>query len=212
MARLNDRRCHIAFTDSRGTGLQEIIDRKNGVEYLEIRVAKGASLHHLSRKASAHLDKYPFDVVYIAGGACDITTKNHETNLISFLWDPPDKVEFHLLEVLNLEDRHMSKSHPAAKVIFCPLVGIDLSKAVSGHLTHASQQEAVDKAVFSFNTQIFKIGKRREVFLPSLHNSIHRSIRGSRRCYYDHLQDGLHPDEGLRQKWAEDFVKAIGRN
>ena len=212
MAKINDRRCHIAFLDSRGTGLQNIVDRINGNEYLEIRISKGASLHHLSRKASAHLVKYPFDVIYIAGGACDITTKNYETNVISFLWDPPSKVESHLTEVLDLEDKYMSEAHPAAKVIFCPLVGIDLSRAVSIQLINKHQQEAVNNAIFNFNTQTFKINKRRGNFSPALHNSIHKSIRGTKRSYYDHLQDGVHPDEELREKWAHDLVKAVGLN
>ena len=89
MASLNERRCHVAFLDGRGAGLQEKIVEINKGEYLEARVHNGATFHSLSRLASAHLGSYPFDVVYIAGGACDVTTKDFDSGRISFDWNPP---------------------------------------------------------------------------------------------------------------------------
>ena len=126
MAQLGERRCQIVFMDSRAGGLQKKIDIVNQSEYLEIRERKGANLHQLSRLASAHLTKYPFDVVYIIGGACDITSKDAHTKLISFHWSPPERIGAHLLNSLKEEDKHMLTNHPAATVVFCPLVGVDL--------------------------------------------------------------------------------------
>ena len=89
MARLNDRRWHTALLDSRACGLQEKIDIINDGEYLGVRQYNGATLHELSGRASRHLDRYPFDVVYIAWGVCDITSKDDLTKAISFEWNPP---------------------------------------------------------------------------------------------------------------------------
>ena len=57
MARLNDRRCHVAFMDSRAAGLQSKVDELNDNEYLDVRRCNGASLHQLTRAAgdSGHL-------------------------------------------------------------------------------------------------------------------------------------------------------------
>ena len=63
---------NVPKTDSRGSGLQEEIVKINRGEYLEVRMVKGATLHQLANLARKHLVRYPFDVIYLAGGACDI--------------------------------------------------------------------------------------------------------------------------------------------
>ena len=70
----------------------------------------------------------------------------------------------------------------------------------------------VNNAVFCFNTAVFAVNKRRNTFSPALHRSVHKSVRGSKKSYYEHLDDGIHPTTKLKEKWAEEFVKAIGAN
>ena len=212
MAKLNDRRCHVAFMDSRAAGLQEKIDALNDGEYLGIREHKSASLQHLSRQAGRHLVRYPFDVVYIAGGACDITYKENNSNAISFNWDPPGGICDHLLATLANENERLRKEHPAAKVVFCPLVGIDLQRVVNKHAVGPDQQGAVDEAVFKFNSAIFKANKERGTYAPSLHRTVHRSTKGLQKSHYHHLDDGIHLTEGLKDNWASAFVKATVNN
>ena len=158
--------------------------------------------------ASAHLANYPFDVVYVAGGACDITSKDKATNRISFKWNPPQDVAVHLLGSLRTEDSFISNNHPASRVVFCPLVGSKLSRVVNAHDVSLDQQSAVDNAIFEFNMEIFKINKKRDTFSPSLHRSIHRSNGKVRKCHYHLLDDGLHLSEQQLTKWAGEFVKA----
>ena len=212
MARLNERRCYWVFTDSRGVGLQEKVDVLNSGEYLGVRVCKGAMLHQLSRMAGAHLEKYPFDVVYVAGGVCDITTKCQITKSISFNWDPPTGVGAHLIRSLRLENKYLLDNHPASKVVFCPLVGVDLIKVVTNKLITGVQQSAADEAVFEFNNEIFNLNKEKGTFSSALHRTIHRSKGSVRKSHYQHLDDGLHPTENLLEKWAHEFVKATGNN
>ena len=51
MARLNERRSHMVFMDSRGEGLQVQIDCLNKGEYMGIKIYKGATLHQLAKKS-----------------------------------------------------------------------------------------------------------------------------------------------------------------
>ena len=111
MAKLNDRRCHIAFMDSRARGLQEKVDILNRGEYLDIREHGGATFHQLARRASAHLVKYPFDVVYVAGGVCDISHKDHDTKKVSFNWNSTDSLTNHLTTSLSNENEFLTKNH-----------------------------------------------------------------------------------------------------
>ena len=212
MARLNERRCHIAFMDSRAQGLQEKIDALNKGEYLGVRKHNGATLHQLTRKASEHLKNYPFDVVYIIGGACDITLKNKSTKTISFPWAPPEDLSQHLISTLDAENNTMKEKHPAAKVVFCPLVGLELERVVNEHTVEATHQLIVDEAVFKFNTKIFDLNKKRGTFSPSLHRTVHRSSKGIMKSHYHHLDDGIHLSEELKDKWAAELVKATSIN
>ena len=212
MARLNDRRCHTAFMDSRAEGIQKIVDELNDNEYLAIRQLKGANLHQLTQAASAHLKSYPFDVVYIIGGACDITYKDHRTKEISFNWSPPGSLTDHLLSTISYEDSFMRSTHPAARVVFCTLVGVDLARVVSRQIIEREQQEAVNEAVFAYNTEIFAVNKKRGTFSPSLHRTVHRSARGKNKCHYHHLEDGIHLSENLQCQWATELVKAVKAN
>ena len=83
---------------------------------------------------------------------------------------------------------------------------------VNAHEVNSSQQQMVDEAVFSFNTETFVVNKERGTFSPSLHRSIHRSIRGVRRSYYHHLEDGIHLSDDQKDKWAAELVKATVNN
>ena len=69
MVTLGSKRLHIVFTDSRGAGLQELVNNLNtSKEYMEIDERKGATLSGLIGLARDYLPKHPFDVIYIVGG------------------------------------------------------------------------------------------------------------------------------------------------
>ena len=127
------RREHCIFTDSRGSGLYKKIKGRGYGEFIGVWKKSGATFMNLVELAETHLDSYPFDVVYVAGGVNDITTKNQDTGKISFDWAPPECLIEHLLTVLKRENARLAQNFPASKIIFCPLVGQDLGKVVNAH-------------------------------------------------------------------------------
>ena len=128
MATLGSKRIHIVFADSRGCGLQKKIDRLNTTgEYMEIDDRKGATLADLIEIDEAYLPKHPFDVLYIAGGINDITFKNKLTNQISYEWGNGPGLGDHLTSTVMKADAALKMIFPASKVIFCPLIGSELS-------------------------------------------------------------------------------------
>ena len=74
------------------------------------------------------------------------------------------------------------------------------------------QQSWVDDAMFDFNSEVFKINKRRNSFSPPLHRTIHRMAGVVRKSHYHHLSDGLHPSDELKLKWSAWLVKATENN
>ena len=134
MAMLGSKRIHMVYTDSRGSGLQDLLDKKNVEgEYMEVVAHKSASFNDVASSAEEHLRLHPFDVVYIVGGATEVTSKNRVTKLISYNWKQNLDLQEHLVHILNQADKRLRKYYPASKVIFCPLVGTDLSRVVNAH-------------------------------------------------------------------------------
>ena len=204
---------HLLITDSRGAELGDLVRNSGKLnEHFEVRICKGATLAQLCDIATSHLQRCPFDVVYIAGGVCDITTKNEYTKLISFDWELGEELGEHLIGDLNRADSKFKKYFPASKISFCSLIGCDLVRTVNAHPTTVEQKEMVNNAVWEFNCEIFRINRERKIFSPSLHSQIHRICNGTKRNYYQHLHDGLHPSDFIKQKWATQFVKAIAHN
>ena len=212
MANFNSKRCHIAFMDSRGMDLQGEVNKINRGEYLEVRVYKGATLHQLAKMASKHLNSYPFDVVYVAGGTCNITDKDSVTSKISFNWKKQEDLQTHIMKEVEGVYDFLAKSHPASRVVVCPIVGIDLGRVVNEHEVDLNHQEWVDTTVFEVNTELFHINKIKKVFSPPLHRTIHRSVGGIRKSHYHHLADGVHLSDEQRESWARWFVAATGKN
>ena len=158
------------------------------------------------------MSTHPFDVIYIAGGANNITSKNKLTSLISYEWGQGPELGNHLISTLLGADSRLRKYYPASKIVFCPLVGSDLARVVNAHHVTEMDQKAVDDMIWDFNTEVYRINKERGIYCPALQHQVHRYCKGTRRRYYEHLQDGLHPTESLKKKWALQFVKAMAHN
>ena len=114
-----------------------------------------------------------------------------------------------LLQRANTE---LKKHFLASKVVFCTLIGSDVSRVVNDHTITETQQGDVNSAMWEFNCEVFHLNKENSTFAPSLHSDVHRVCNGSKKNYYQHLQDGIHPSKSIMNKWANQFVKAIARN
>ena len=148
MVTLGSKRIHIVFTDSRGAGLQGIVNRLNKTnEQMEIDERKVATLGALISIVEKYLPKHPFDVVYLAGGVNDITTKDNNTGEISFKWGNGSDLVEHLISTLVAADSRFRQNFPASKVIFCPLIGSLLGKIVTAHPTDEENQITVNNSV-----------------------------------------------------------------
>ena len=204
---------HLVVGDSRIAGIGDLIKEKGGaVELIEFKMCKGANLERLAEEAVGHLSKCPFDVIYIAGGACDITSKDHTSGKIYFNWKDQLSLQNHLVNSLNRANDKFKKYFPATRIIFCPLIGSELSRIIHCQKITEEQQIIVNNAVWEFNSQSFKINEERSVFAPALHHTVHRFCKGTRHDYYHHLEDGLHLSKILKNNWAKQFIKAVARN
>ena len=213
MAMLGSRRIHYALTDSRGKGLDDLITEKGHArETFDISARNGATFNELVDATSFYLRTHPFDVVYIAGGACDITTLHKKSKRITFDWGTGPALQNFLVSSVIAADTRLKRDFPASKVVFCPLIASEVVRLIGPGPTREQEQSVIEEAVWEFNATIFKINSNRGVFAPALHHLVHRFCKGRRRAYYHHLDDGLHLTGYLQNKWAEEFIKAMALN
>ena len=199
--------------DSRGKGLKDLIEKGNDTgELVDISVRDGDTFDELMEGVMSYLNKNPFDVIYLAGGVCDITTKNRITKEITYEWGNTSDLQVHLLRCLERADGRLKKYFPASTVVFCPLIASELAKVVKSGSTTDRNQQTVEDAIWEFNSEVFKLNKARNTSSPALHHQVHRYCKGRRRAYYHHLGDGLHPNGHLKEKWAKEFIRVIARN
>ena len=182
-------------------------------ELVEVKIRDGASLLELVNVILQHLHKSPFDVVYIVGGSCDITSKVKINSVKRIVYNWRDKAALgkHLLKSLSIANEALSKDFPASKVV-CQLIASDLKRVVTYGTINLDDQNEVEEAVWKFNTEVFRINKETGTISPSLHHQVHRFCKGKRRAYYHHLQDGLHLSDYLKGKWADEFVTVMSHN
>ena len=207
MALLGSKRLHMIVMDSRGKGLGDLIRAK-----IESNEIVDVIVRELVDVASKHLNGHPFDVVYIAGGACDITTKDRKSKEITYTWGEGSGLQEHLLRVLRKANASLKRYFPASKIVLCPLIASELNRVVSSGSATSGEQLAVEEAIWSFNNMIFKINQERGTVSPALHHQVHRFCKGKRRAYFHHLGDGLHPSDYLSHKWANEFIRIIAQN
>ena len=179
---------------------------------MEVDEYKSSTFQEIVYTAENYIPTHPFDVIYIAGGATNITTKDRKTKQISYRWGRDQGLQNQLTSMLQSANKRFKEIFLATKIIFCPLVGLELERVVTEHSVSQEDQEIVNDAVWEFNSQVFKINEERKSYCPALQQQVHRFCKGKRRnCYY-HLHDGIHPNNSLKEKWAHHFVKAIAHN
>ena len=213
MVTLGSRRLHMIFADSRGKDLKHRIRRLNTTgELVEVQIYEGATLQDLVEAAREYLPKHLFDVLYLAGGVCDITSKDHMSKNITYDWKSSKDLKIQLIGTLLTADKDFTNNFPASRIVYCPLIGVDLQKVVTQQHVNPEDQQAVNEAVWEFNIAVFDLNSQRNNFSPSLHHQVHRVCKGKKRNYYQHLPDGIHISELLKEKWALQFVKAMAHN
>ena len=235
--------CHTIFSDSRGhsrhgslsQGIiallnnldsdpiqRDLWEKTVGVPFIreDFRcgtfVFPGAKLQQLIALAANHLKSHPRDVIYILGGACNLTTKDKASKVVSFNWDTPEKLSSHLWAYSEFGLQWLAQHHPAATVVMCPLTGSYLPKMLP---LQAEKQPIIDVAVRDFNKNVIGINRRAEVAMPWLHKYVHKTRHGQDKDYYlvlpnnqPALPDGLHPSQELLNFWARDFVTCFAKN
>ena len=199
------------FFDSRGRNLEFIVNSMNSTgKPIEPWLFEGATIEDLTVEAEYNAQKAPFDIIYIAGGICNVTSKDRQTKKISFTWRNSIELASHLVNTMDSSEKYLFKEHPASTFIFCPLLGADLERVLKKPA--AREQIILDEAIWIFNEEVFQRNSMKKVYAPNFADPVYREIRKVKKTFLHHLgDDGIHLSEELQRKWAKKIVKLAYR-
>ena len=181
-----------------------------------VLVFPGAKIQELISLADTHLSSYPRDVIYILGGACNVTSKLKGSRQILFNWENDAMLTRHLFVYTEMGLKWTTQRHPAATIVICPLTGSYLQTLAP---YAAKLQFMVDKSTRDFNNIVIGLNRESQVAMPWLQKHVHKTRHGVDKNYYTNLPngspalpDGLHPSRDLLDLWARDFVISFSKN
>ena len=111
-----------------------------------------------------------------------------------------------MLKMVEEADQTFLKDGPATKIIYCPIIGVDLSIL----LNKMAQEEQLilNEGIWALNSKFFELNNKRGYFCPNLMVPVHRIIQGKRKNYYHHLHEGFRLTEELENRLAKEMIKA----
>ena len=211
-ANVLNRRRYIFFLDSRGSNLEYELKKVNKDKMLvEPWKFNSATIEDLIHEAINYGRMRPFDLIYILGGICNITTKNWNTGEISFDWPNADSLAAHIINIMETQEAKFNKELPASEIMFCPIVGANLEKVLRRNATE--EQIVMDSAIYMINDHIHKANFKKIHWFPDMASPVHRKMNGIWKSFYSHLSnDGLHLSQSLKEKWAKKILKTVEKN
>ena len=198
----------VIITDSRGRGLQSVLDAKNSTGMrLSVRFYPGAGIARLTTEAAAHLSGAPDDVIIFMGGVNDITTKDHRTRRVHLTKTNVDVLTQHLTGLVDESEATLTARFPSATVIYAPIIGLSLP--VYLYDNDHGHQNAVNEAVLNFNRHVIGINRRRTKPTPWTAAVVHKNRHKKVEHHYGYLVDGLHPGHYVLDHWAKAILKLV---
>ena len=197
----------IFFTDSRGSYINELIKEEFGVTRdVEVLIYKSAGIGTLIKNAYYYSKSRPHDMVFIAGGICNITRKDPVSKKITFEWDNPVRLSKHIIDILEREEDTFYENAPASKMVYCNMVGADLSKVLKREVNE--EQQILNEAIYIINEDIFQKNIVKNLYAPDLASPVHRKINGNNMSFLYHLDnDVIHLSLDMKRRWARKMFK-----
>ena len=173
---------------------------------IEPWVFDGATIQDLAKEAEYYAQNAPFDLIFIVGGICNITTKDKLTKMISFDWTDAVSLASHLISTMEKAEEFLYQNYPASTFIFCPIPGANLNNVLKKQAD--LEQDILNEAIWIYNEELFQRNIHKNVYAPNFADPVHRMINGVRRNFLQHLgKDGIHLSEDLKKKWIKKMIK-----
>ena len=175
---------------------------KSGVR-IEPWVFQDASFKDIVHEALYYTQTRPFDLIFVGR----IST----TGGYYFPWTSCERLILHMQDMIRESDKRLQKERPATKIIYCPIMGVDLGKVLQREATQ--EQLILNEGIWATNLLFYELNNARGHYCPNLVLPVHRIINKKRKNYYQHLaDDGITLTTELRRRWASEMLKTADPN
>ena len=209
MAYAGSRR-HVYFMDFRGKFLEKelVVMNKTGIT-IEPWIFPEANFQDVVHESLFYTKSRTFDLIFLCAGIFNFITKNSVTEEYYFPWKSCEQLIPSVIKMADEADDRFQKDRPATKVIYCPIIGVDLGMVLKREARE--QQLILNEGIWALNLKFFELNNKRGYYCPNLMLPVHRIINKKRKNCYHHLQeDRLKLSDELNKRWASEMIKAAG--
>lgn len=207
----------IIITDSRGAGLQSLIDHQTQrypCFQVRVLVYKGKGIVEAVELAKPKLAWWKPRIVVVLNGLCDVTLRDRQTKLVTLRYESEELM-------VNLYKEYMTTTYHQLqhylgdgpnRIIFGPLIGIDLFKC-NQRVINENHQASLNTLIHQLNIEINRFNEFNGSITPWLARDVHRNIKGRKKNRYQLLaEDGVHLSPEMRSKWVAELTSSLVKN
>ena len=216
----------LVITDSRGAGIQNILQEYTDIGQTRVESHPGADLERAVRRSLPTIIRDDPCLIIIMAGICNITYRNPRTRVTSLAYHTEAEIAHHALAAA-MKAQELIRNSSRAEISFATITGIDLSdynSAARKHMTPAEYEEhclttkIIDPDQDLLNTTILSIN-RKLVALNSQNGTpttwtagtVHPYHNNAHHHNYRRLRDGCHAHTDTKRDWAKRIAKTIRR-
>ena len=216
----------LVIADSRGNGLQQILNSMDTTERYRVLTYSGAGYELAAIRAAPIVKAIKPDLIIFFLGICDLTTRYKVTRLITLRHTTlPDNVGA-VIEAAKASYT-LLRSLGSHHISFATLTGIDLADYNHPTRKHMTQEEykiycmqlkvvsldqkLLNESLLEINRQLTVINKHTATPTTWTGGVVHSYFKNTHHHYYNRLADGCHADQPTKIKWAAQLVKSTSR-
>ena len=210
----------VILTDSRGKGLEEILNKSPYIDYV-VKPRGGHAIMQVTLKGLKLIENEKPSLVVIFSGITQIT-KVIKTCTPWKIILKPKSIRSHVNDFLDdvdlskttIRDHCRDKGITTPKIVFSTIPGADMAKFNKSSTTDHEQDklntiiEYINRGIISYNS------RSADLFTPFCAKFCHRYKKGRYTNVYKCLKDGLHGNQKVREQWANEIhftcIKTLG--
>lgn len=199
----------IVVADSRGRYLDTWVDN----EEILISFHSGAKLYDVAQEAIRIIPRFNPDIIVLMAGINDMTVLDRQTRQVHLKSTSRSYLIHHLIKEINQAKSAILAMFPNVIVTIGGIMGLEVN-TYNRRCGTSPWQFVVDDTIIAVNSYIRQVNRDSGIPHPRLTSKIHVWKRGIRRCLYQRLYDGLHPNDLVLRAWARQlniFHELCGR-
>lgn len=216
----------LIIADSRGRGLQQIIDNSYPLVGCQVIFHPGAGSELATLRSLVRIDTMRPDLIIMLTGVCDLTWRNSSTKIVGLRHGQVEENVQHVLQAMG-SALDLIRAQGNYRVSIATLTGVDmadynyhprrhmseseyLSYCECKKLPHCSQQ-ILNKSILGINKRIVSLNKANSIQTVWVAGLVHSYYKGAYHHCYKRLSDGCHPSQRTSEAWVRQIIRSIDR-